>query len=92
MTTTINITSKRKPSRALIMRTLAEYIERGHKDLELLWGENWIEIVKGGSNWFGAGWIKDISGSDIADELNQYARDITNNQFLKDHISFMVIR
>ena len=86
MTTLIELKSKNKPSRAMIMRTIAEYIERGHKDLDLRWGENWIEIVKGGDNWYGAGWIKDIGGSDIADELNSMQR------FIKDHISFVVIK
>ena len=92
MATLIELTSKRKPSRALIMRVIAEYLEQGHTDLDIRWGENWLEIVKSGNNWFGAGWIKDISGDDIAKELNDYANQITINQFLKDHISFVVIK
>lgn len=93
MTTTINITSKRKPSRALIMRTLAEYISKGMYQFEIIWGENWMEVEKQHINgrWCGYGWIKDISGDDIAKELNEIQQQATN-QFLKDHISIMVIR
>lgn len=91
MTTLINIESKRKPSRALIMRTIGVYLEQGHKDLDIRWGENWIEILRGGSHWFGSGWIKDISGDDIANELNEMERQ-AQRQFLKDHISFVVIK
>lgn len=74
MTTIIEITSKNKPSRALIMRTIGVYLENGHKDLDIRWGENWIEILRGGNHWFGTGWIKDISGDDIANELNEIER------------------
>lgn len=91
MTTTININSKNKPSRALIMRTLAVYIEQGHKDMELIWGENWIEIVKGGTNWYGSGWIKEIGGDDIAKELNEIQRE-AERRFMKDHFTIVVIK
>lgn len=91
MATLIEITSKRKPSRALIMRTIAEYIQRGHKDLDIRWGENWIEIVRGGNSWHGCGWIKEISGDDIAKELNETQRQ-AYAAFMKDHIIVMGIR
>jgi hypothetical protein len=93
MTTLIEIQSKRKPSRALIMRTIGVYLEQGHKDLDIRWGENWIEIVKGGSNWHGHGWIKDISGDDIANELNQMQKQAVDQfyDFLKDHVSISFV-
>ena len=87
----IELTSKNKPSRALIMRTIGVYLEQGHKELDIRWGEHWIEILRGGNKWFGAGWIKDISGDDIAKELNEIERQ-AHRQFLKDHISFVVIK
>ena len=74
MSTIIEINTERKPSRALIMRTIGVYLENGHKDLDIRWGENWIEIVRGGTRWHGAGWIKDISGDDIAKELNTLSK------------------
>ena len=91
MATLIELTSKNKPSRALIMRTIGVYLEQGHKELDIRWGEHWIEILRGGNQWFGAGWIKNISGDDIAKELNEIERQ-AHRQFLKDHISFVVIK
>jgi hypothetical protein len=63
----------RKPSRAVIMRTLAEYLKQGGKSFSIAWGENWIEIDwhPNHESWYGRGWIKDIGGDDLAKELNQ---------------------
>ena len=91
MATLIELTSKNKPSRALIMRTIGVYLEQGHKELDIRWGEHWIEILRGGNQWFGAGWIKDISGDDIAKELNEIEVQ-AHRQFMKDHISFVVVK
>jgi len=90
MSTLIELTSKNKPSRALIMRTIGVYLENGHKDLDIRWGENGIEIVRGGTRWHGTGWIKDISGDDIAKELNEIEVQ-AHRQFMKNHISFVVV-
>ena len=71
---TIEIQFKnRKPSRAVIMRTLAEYLKQGGKSFALSYGENWIDILwhDKAEQWTGTGWIKDIGGDDIAQELNQ---------------------
>lgn len=62
----------RKPSYARVMRAIGEEISKGHTDITVLWGENWVDLyfdhrVK---QWFGSGWIRDIDGSYIADELN----------------------
>ena len=68
--TTIELTTKRKPSRALIMRTIGVYLEHNITDLDIRWGENWIELIPTCNGWIGSGWIKEIGGDDIAHELN----------------------
>jgi hypothetical protein len=62
----------RKPSKAVIMRTLAEYLKQGGKDFCITWGENAIDLLwhDKSQEWYGQGWIKDISGQDIGEELN----------------------
>jgi hypothetical protein len=62
----------RKPSKAVIMRTLAEYLKQGGKAFSITWGENWIDLSWHSTykTWHGNGWIKEISGDDIAKELN----------------------
>lgn len=60
----------RKPSKAVVMRTLAEYLKQGGKNFEINWGENWIELQWVNNQWYGMGWIKDIGGGDVAEELN----------------------
>ena len=69
----IELTSKRKPSRALIMRVIGEYLKHGITNMELNWGENWLDLEYHGY-WIGSGWIKDIGGDDIANELNQLSK------------------
>lgn len=71
----IALKGQRKPSRAYIMRTIGECITKGHKHIELSWGENWIELIRGGNMWHGAGRIKNISGDDLAIELNMLERE-----------------
>ena len=63
--------NKRKPSKALIMRTIGVYIKEGIVDFDITWGENGIELKYNPYTevWYGWGWIKDISGLVIADEL-----------------------
>lgn len=78
----INIVYKnRKPSRAVIMRTLAEYLKQGGKSFSITWGENWIELDyhPNQEQWYGNGWIKDISGDDIARELNAIRKQAKKN-------------
>ena len=70
----INIEYKnRKPSRAVIMRTLAEYLKQGGKCFSITWGENWIDLDyhPNQEQWYGNGWIKEIEGDSIAQELNK---------------------
>lgn len=81
----------RKPSYAQVMRAVGEEISKGNTDLEVIWGENHIELyfdhrVK---QWFGHGWIKTISGSDVAKELNEIRAEA--QQFIKDHFVFVTV-
>jgi hypothetical protein len=87
--------NKRKPSRAVIMRTLAEYLKQGAKSFDIRWGENWIEIDwhPNQDQWYGRGWIKEISGDSIAIELNEIRKQALAEiaQFKKDHFQFIHI-
>ena len=69
----IEFTSKRKPSKAVVMRTIAEYLKQGGKAFSIYWGENWLDLTYHNryNTWYGTGWIKDISGDDVAKELNE---------------------
>lgn len=82
----------RKPSRAVIMRTLAEYLKQGGKSFYITWGENCIELDyhPNQEHWYGRGWIKNIGGQDLADELNSIRKEA--KQFIKDHFQFVHIR
>jgi hypothetical protein len=85
----------RKPSRAVIMRTLAEYLKQGGKAFSITWGENWIELDfhPNQEQWYGSGWIKEIGGDSIANELNAIRKQAIKEiqQFKKDHIQFIHI-
>ena len=90
--TPIEITFNKKPSRAVIMRTLAEYIKQGAKCFSLTWGENWIELDyhPNQEQWYGSGWMKEIGGDDIARELNEIRKQ-AQAEFLKDRFIFVHI-
>jgi len=90
--TPIEITFNRKPSRAVIMRTLAEYLKQGAKCFSLSWGENWIELDyhPNQEQWYGSGWMKDIGGDDIARELNEIRKQ-AQAEFLKDRFIFVKV-
>ncbi len=77
----------RKPSYAQVMRAIGEEISKGHTSLEITWGENTIELWFTCKQWFASGWIKDISGVDIADELNEIRAEA--QQFIKEHFIFV---
>ena len=79
----------RKPSYAQVMRAVGEEISKGNTDITVHWGENWIDLyfdhrVK---QWFGTGHIKNISGWDIAIELNDIR--VEAQQFIKEHFIFV---
>jgi hypothetical protein len=79
---------KRKPSKAVIFRTLGEYIKQGGKAFTITWGENCIDLTwhNGYQKWHGSGWIKDIDGDGIAQELNTMRKEA--QKFIKDHFIF----
>ncbi len=83
--------NKRKPSRAVIMRTLAEYLKQGGKSFSFTWGENCIELDWHPKHeaWYGRGWIKEIGGDDLAKELNAMRKEA--QKFIKDHFQFVHI-
>lgn len=99
MSTTYDIITieykNRKPSRAVIMRTLAEYLKQGGKAFEIHWGENCIDVYfdPRDERWYGYGWIKEIGGDSIASELNAIRKQAIAEikQFKKDHIQFIHI-
>ena len=79
----------RKPSRAVIMRTLAEYLKQGGKAFTLSWGENSIDLTwhPHYDHWHGSGWIKEIGGDSIAEELNSIREEA--KQFIKSHFQYI---
>ena len=92
----INIEYKnRKPSKAVVMRTLAEYLKQGGKAFTIIWGENQIDIdyLPNREMWIGSGWIKDIEGHDIAKELNEIREQAIAEikQFKKELFQFIHI-
>ena len=83
----------RKPSKAVIMRTLAEYLKQGGKCFSITWGENWIDLDYNPNQeqWHGSGHIKNISGWDIAIELNEIREQAIKEiqQFKNEHFQFI---
>lgn len=76
----------KKPSLKQVQAKVNEGIKQGHDYLEISWGENLISIdiqlVNDKRSIFcGHGWIRDISGDDIAQELNR-AQARANNATL----------
>ena len=68
----------KKPSKAQVMAKVKAAIQSGAAAINIQWGENWIELDYSfnARSWSGHGWIKDISGDDIARDLNRsQARD-----------------
>jgi hypothetical protein len=63
----------RKPSVKQVLKQVAEGMRQNSSLIEVSWGENMVTLRRTGNNqfWQGSGWIKGISGYDIARELNQ---------------------
>lgn len=73
----------RKPSKVQVIKKINEGIKQNADMIHISWGENRIEFFKGlahsPSTIFGSGWIKGLSGYDIAEELNKKnTRDLLN--------------
>ena len=80
----------RKPSNKQVLAKINEGIKQGENYLEISWGENMITLDKQLINgkrdvWYGSGWIKNISGYDLASKINQ----VEANQFIKNHFQFV---
>lgn len=62
----------RKPSLSQVIKQVKEGIRQNARVIEVSWGENMITIQRIGynQNWYGSGWIKGISGHDLAESLN----------------------
>jgi len=62
----------RKPSKSQVIQAIKRGLKEGHHMFEIAWGENMVTLDKQSSNrWAGWGWIKNISGSDLADQFNK---------------------
>ena len=63
----------RKPSKAQVLAKCRAAIQSGAAAINIAWGENSIELDYSfnGRCWHGHGWIKEIGGDDIAQELNR---------------------
>lgn len=61
----------RKPTRKQVYQKVYARVLTGHDLIEVYWGENGITLDLNHGQWYGFGWIKDISGDDIAQELNR---------------------
>jgi len=62
----------RKPSIKQINACINNALKDNASMILISWGENRIDIERSynGQYWLGSGWIKGISGSDIAEGLN----------------------
>ena len=62
----------RRPSIKQVKNQVAEGLRQNCRVIEVSWGENMVMLQRIGYNqhWHGSGWIKGISGYDIAEELN----------------------
>jgi hypothetical protein len=71
----------RKPSKKQIDSCLKNAIDQDSKTVSIIWGENQIDLDYHDSQgqWYGSGWIKDISGDDIAQSLNSKQLNKTLN-------------
>jgi hypothetical protein len=64
----------RKPSENQVINAIKRGLSKGFSQFEIAWGENMVTLEKGRSGvnqWIGWGWIKNISGSDLADQFNR---------------------
>lgn len=78
----------RKPSNAQVLKKINEAINKGYSYIEISWGENMLTIERQSNKlWHGSGWIKNISGADLAYKLNEAIQ----KQFQRDHFQFIKV-
>ena len=69
----MEITFNRKPSKSQIIKALQKAVNQGNQQIEIIWGENWLDFQKqSNGNWCGFGWIKEIGADTLANELNAW--------------------
>ena len=68
-----------KPSNAQLLKKINEAINNGEDLIELYWGENSITLDRSGGMWYGWGWIRNISGADLATKINSVTTNKTLN-------------
>lgn len=63
----------RKPSIKQVLKQVNEGLRQNANLIEVSWGENMVTLqrLNNRSEWHGYGWIKGISGHDIAHDLNR---------------------
>jgi len=61
----------KKPSKAQVKKCAIEAIKQGYPLIEISWGENMINLENELGYITGRGWIKNIGGDDLANELNE---------------------
>lgn len=61
----------KKPSKAQVKKCAIQAIKEGYPLIEISWGENMINLENNLGFITGRGWIKNIGGDDLANELNQ---------------------
>ena len=60
----------RKPSGKQVKKIAIEAIKEGYPLINISWGENMIMLENNLGEISGRGWIKDIGGDDLANELS----------------------
>ncbi len=78
---------KNKPSKAAVLKAVNAAIKQGYRAIVVSWGENQIDLDFYAPNqaWYGRGWIRDISGDDIANGLS----DTKTTQFMRQHFNLL---
>lgn len=61
--------SGRCPSKAQVAKEIKKGVELGAEVLDISWGENGIYIQNYNGTYHGFGWIRNISGQDLVQEL-----------------------
>lgn len=59
----------KRPSEKQVIKVIKEGISKGYNKFEISWGENMIEIESYNGVYIGYGWIKTLSGQDIAKKI-----------------------
>ena len=61
----------RKPSKKQVKTKIEQGLKASKEMVTITWGENWLQLIKiWDGSYQGNGWIKEIGGDDIAQELN----------------------